>query len=1011
MITFQQLIQKLNAFWEKQGCLIHQGHDLEVGAGTFNPATFLRALGPEAYRAAYVEPSRRPSDGRYGKNPNRVQLFHQYQVVLKPSPPNIQELYLKSLEAIGLEVKKHDIRFVHDDWESPTLGAWGLGWEVWIDGMEASQFTYFQSVANVPLKPIMGEITYGLERLAMYIQGVDNIFDVKWNEKLTFRDITHQSEVEWSGYNFTEASIEMWRRHFDDYEREAGRLAALHHPIPAYDFVIKASHAFNMLDARGAISVTERTGYIARVRELARLIATEYNASREKLGYPLTEAEKEKKKPKPFKVPTRFASEKRSDFLLEIGSEELPATFVPIGMRNLERGMKSLLESHGLSYEKLEVFGTPRRLSILVSGLQEGTATKHVEKRGPAVTAAFDEKGHPYPQGQGFLKSIGLNATTLTAIREGKVKDVEIREVKGSEYLFATVKEIGKSTLGILYAHLAPLILNLEFPKKMRWSTHDFSYARPIHWVVALLGDNVVPIVVGDVIAGKTTFGHAQLKPGKIVLKEAKEYLSALRDHHVIADVAERKEKILNGLEEAERSVGGRAIARDRLIPELLFLSEWPQIAHGAFREEFLRVPQEVLISEMTEHQRYFPVVGKSDHLKNLFIFVADNTPSPLIVKGNERVLSARLSDGAFLYNQDLETPLEKFNEKLELMTFQKELGSMLAKVQRLIKHVDVINRKFEIADSAKLLRAALLSKADLASALVGEFPELQGTIGKAYALGQKEDASIAQAIEEHWMPRAEGAPLPKTSEGVVLSLADKIDNLLGYYSVGLKPTSSSDQYGLRRQTIGIIRILIENRLPCDLTQLLTACSAQFAKSSREQIEEIVAFVTSRAKGVFEEMGFGKEEIEAALQGQCNDPYDQFRKIEALHAFRKTSDAFEKLFEVYKRAKGQLKVGVTTPFNPSLAHQPAEKELLAALATLEKRLPQALNDKNYLRAFEELAMLQPHLAHLFNTVKILDDDPTQQKNRIALLQKVFAHFESLLDFTQLQSPLRGKGEV
>jgi glycyl-tRNA synthetase len=273
VLTFQQIVQKLTDYWEKQGCIIHFGHDLEMGAGTFNPATFLRCLGPEPYKTAYVEPSRRPSDGRFGENPNRLQLFHQFQVIIKPSPPNILELYKDSLEVIGISLKEHDIRFVHDDWESPTLGAYGLGWEVWIDGMEVTQFTYFQAVGSQPLKPVTVELAMGLERLCMYVQNKNNFFEMQWNEEYTYGEIVKRNEVEWSYYNFTHASTEMWLRHFDDYEKEAKVLIAKELPLPAYDFVIKASHAFNMLDARGVISVTERAGYIARIRDLARLIA------------------------------------------------------------------------------------------------------------------------------------------------------------------------------------------------------------------------------------------------------------------------------------------------------------------------------------------------------------------------------------------------------------------------------------------------------------------------------------------------------------------------------------------------------------------------------------------------------------------------------------------------------------------------------------------------------------------------------------------------------------------
>jgi len=287
MLTFQQLILRLNEFWDRQGCVLLQPYDMEVGAGTFHTATFLRAIGPEPWNAAYVQPSRRPKDGRYGENPNRLQHYYQYQVVMKPSPADIQERYLASLAALGIDAMEHDIRFVEDDWESPTLGAWGLGWEVWLDGMEVTQFTYFQQVGGLDCKPVLGEITYGLERLAMYLQGKESIYDLVWTPGVTYGDVYHQNEVEQSRYNFELSNPEMLFRHFGEFEAEAKRLIEAQCVLPAYEMVLKSSHAFNLLDARGAISVTERAAYIGRVRALARAVAQAYYDSREKLGFPM----------------------------------------------------------------------------------------------------------------------------------------------------------------------------------------------------------------------------------------------------------------------------------------------------------------------------------------------------------------------------------------------------------------------------------------------------------------------------------------------------------------------------------------------------------------------------------------------------------------------------------------------------------------------------------------------------------------------------------------------------
>jgi len=295
MSTFQQLVLKLQEYWDRQGCAILQPYDMEVGAGTSHTATFLRSLGPEPWRAAYVQPSRRPKDGRYGENPNRLQHYYQFQVVLKPSPPDILDLYLGSLRAVGFDLAQNDVRFVEDDWENPTLGAWGLGWEVWMNGMEITQFTYFQQVGGLDCKPITGEITYGLERLAMYLQGVENVFDLVWTEweaggkthRLTYRDVYHQNEVEQSAYNFERSDSAALFRHFADHESAAKALMEARLALPAYEQVLKAAHTFNLLDARGAISVTERAAYIGRIRALARAVAQGYYESRERLGFPM----------------------------------------------------------------------------------------------------------------------------------------------------------------------------------------------------------------------------------------------------------------------------------------------------------------------------------------------------------------------------------------------------------------------------------------------------------------------------------------------------------------------------------------------------------------------------------------------------------------------------------------------------------------------------------------------------------------------------------------------------
>lgn len=1013
MITFQEMLKRLANFWEDQGCVRHQGYDLETGAGTFNPTTFLRCLGPEPYKAIYFEPCRRPSDGRYGTNPNRVQHYFQGQVIMKPSPPDILDLCLKSLEAIGFDLSEHDMRFVHDDWESPTVGAWGLGWEVWMDGMEVIQFTYFQCLGGVNLKPVTAEITYGLERLALYLQKIDNIFDLQYNDELTYGDIFFNGEVQWSHYNFEDASTEMWFRHFEDFEREAKQLMQKKLPIPAYDFVIKASHAFNLLDARGVISVTERMGYIARIRDLAREIADSYIASREELGYPLLSKFKDKKYANTPPEPVKWASElihsplsSTEDFVLEIGSEELPATFVPIGVKNLEKAFKALLDKEGIAYDSIHADGTPRRLVATVKGLALAKPASAIEKRGPSVEQVFGSDGHLTPSGEGFFRSIGKAPLTLEAILRSDDADIVIRPVKGTDYIVATKRLPGKPTAEILAEQLPHLILNLDFPKKMRWGNLTVTYPRPLRWLLALFGEHVVPFVVGDLASDRISWGHRQLANHAFPIAHAKTYLSDLRQQHVMVKMEERKNQICSQLDVLESKLGGAVVARDKVLPQVVNLVEWPEVMAASFDSSFLRIPKEVLISEMVEHQKYFPVANADGSLKNAFVITANTRASNEIAQGNQKVLSARLNDGVFLYEQGIKVPLESYNEKLQSVTFQKELGTVYDKVERLQRHVNFLQRHLNLSTQEKAKRAAHLSKADLATEMVHEFPELQGVIGRYYAVFQGEEHEVAQAIEEQWMPRKEGGALPSSETGMLLSLADKIDNIIGCFVVNLKPTSSSDPHALRRQAFGIIKMLISAKAHLPLLETLSVCFNHFlmaqAKEKHKLLAEIELFISNRVKTVFLEDGFEKDEIEAALSFGFDDIYDAFCKVQALHRFRKNDPKFFSLWEVYKRAKGQLEGQQEHPFSAILLKENAELNLAKALDQSCSAFADAIAAREYDKAYQLIAELQSPLAALFDQVKIMDDDLVLRANRLALLQQVFARFSQLLDFSKIQ---------
>ena len=1003
MLNFQELISTLIEFWSNEGCIVHQPYELETGAGTFNPATFLRVLGPEPYSTVYVEPSHRPQDGRYGDNPNRTQLFHQLQVIIKPSPHDIQQKYLESLRVIGFDLSKHDIRFVHDDWEGPTLGASGLGWEVWIDGMEITQFTYFQTVAGMPLSPIPVEITYGVERLAMILQKKDSFFDLMYNDKLTYGDVFHRNEVECSTYNFEKASKQMWLQHFHDFEKEAKRIAEENLPIPAYDFVIKASHAFNMAEARGAFSTTERMRNILRIREIASLVAAKYLVAREAQGFPLLKylpKEEEVKQVKPH-FSTDFDPKKRDDFLLEIGSEQLPAHYIEPAAALLEQKIIKLLSNHNLSYTSIKRYSTPQRLAILVEGLQAGRDAESNERKGPPISLAFDESGNLTAQGKGFFKSLNLEEVALSSINLSK--HLSVQEIKGVEYLFVTLHNPKISTLAILYEELPSIIKKMNFEKTMRWGMQDFTYARPLQWIACLYGKEVIPFSLANIVASNFTMGHAQRAYKSIKITQPSEYVEALRKHFVLASPEERRASIVAQLSQIEKKHGAAAVKKERVLNEVLNLTEWPELAVIEFDKKFLEAPKELLVSEMTEHQRYFPLEDSKEALVNLCVITADNSVNSEVISNNCRVLSARLTDGVFLYKVDLKKNLEDFNEVLKNVTFQEKLGSIYQKMERIKKLALAICTHLGVGSPQLIERAATLCKSDLSSELVQEFPELQGTIGQHYALKQNEDKEVALAIKEHWMPISEQGALPSTTTGAILSLADKLDSILGYFSIGLKPSSSSDPFALRRQTLGIIKILIDQKWSLDLEAILKEAytKSHQGNSGESTIEEILQFFKNRLKTVFEDFKLEKDLIEASLSHAVRSPYDEFCKINALHEFRGTK-SFNPLLEVYKRAKGQIEKEVRQEIDPSALSATSEKMLHQTLKTLKPNFHDALNNRRYQTCFKLLSELQEPLANLFEEVKILSDDMGQRKNRIALLQEVFGLFSPLMDFSKVK---------
>ncbi|MEI7847891.1 MAG: glycine--tRNA ligase subunit alpha, partial [Chloroflexota bacterium] len=473
--TFQSIILKLQEFWAERGCVIWQPYYTQVGAGTMNPATFLRVLGPEPWSVAYVEPSVRPDDGRYGENPNRLQMHYQFQVILKPDPGNPQELYLESLQSIGIDPRQHDIRFVEDNWEQPAISAWGLGWEVWLDGQEITQFTYFQQVGGMPLDPVAVEITYGLDRILIALNDAPSIWGEPWAPGINYGDVRRQEEYEHSKYYYEVAGVERARQLYELYAAECNACLEQGLVLPAHDYVLKCSHTFNILDARGAIGVTERQGYFRRMREMARKVAEAYLQQRLQLEYPLLKQE-QTKPVKSQPVVAVVSVLRPAPFLLEIGVEELPAADVDAALAQLRERVPTWLASLGLEHGAVQTYATPRRLTAYVEGLSAQQPDREDLVKGPPAERAFDSAGIATPAALGFAKKNGVSTA-----------DLKVREIDGGRYVVAIVSQKGRPAQIVLGEALPDFVAGIKFEKSMKWNNSGVAFSRPLRWLLALL--------------------------------------------------------------------------------------------------------------------------------------------------------------------------------------------------------------------------------------------------------------------------------------------------------------------------------------------------------------------------------------------------------------------------------------------------------------------------------------------------------------------------------------------
>jgi glycyl-tRNA synthetase len=992
-LDFQSIIMKLQEFWAERDCLIWQPYYSQVGAGTMNPATFLRVLGPEPWNVAYVEPSIRPDDGRYGDNPNRLQQFYQFQVILKPDPGNPQEIYLNSLQALGIDPAEHDIRFVEDNWQQPAIGAWGLGWEVWLDGQEITQFTYFQQCGGLDLDPVSVEITYGLERIAMVIQGVRHFADIRWSPERTYGDVNLMGEREHSTYYFDVADVDRMRKLYDMYEKEAN--IAIDHGLvlPTHDYVLKTSHTFNILDTRGAVGVTERQALFDRTRRLARRVAQAYVDQRQHAEFPWLTDEKSMVEMETA-ASTQEISATKAPFLLEIGTEELPPGDMTSALSQLEATVPALLDDLRLGHGEVKVMGTPRRLVVFVADLQTRQDDRVVEVKGPPANRAFDADGNPTRAAEGFARGNGL-----------EISDLVVEEVDGGKYVVARMAEKGQTTLAALSVALPDLIAGIRFTKSMRWNESGVAFSRPIRWLLALLDGVIVPFSYAGYESGRQTRGLRFDRPERFDVASPEEYFAKLKAQGIILDMQERKDLIKAQTEALATEVGGHIPDDLALLDEVTFLVEGPTAFRGEFDAAYLDVlPPEALISVMKKHQRYFVIVDNNGRLMPYFIGVRNGGKEHLdvVTDGNEQVILARFADARFFVEKDLKKPLADFVQDLSTLTFQKKLGSFLDKTQRITALVNGLSAQTGMSaeDAETALRAAELCKADLATQMVVEMTSLQGIMGRYYALHSGETPAVADAIFEHYLPRSSTDGLPQTRPGLVVGLADKLDSLLGLFSAGLAPTGTKDPFALRRAALGICQNLIEWQIHFDLRRALAEAARVLpGEATPELQQECRDFITGRLRGMLLDLGFNYDVVDAVLVSQGHDPYGALVAVQQLTAWVAREDWSEILPAYSRCVRITRDLEETYSVDETLFEVDSESVLWSAIQQAEAARADDLTVDSFLNAFIPLVSV---INRFFTEVLVMAEDEALRRNRLALLQRVAGLSEGIIDLSGLE---------
>ncbi|WP_433307187.1 glycine--tRNA ligase [Actinoplanes sp. CA-030573] len=991
MLTMQDALARLTAYWTEQGCLTVQPMNTEVGAGTLNPATFLRVLGPEPWRVVYVEPSVRPDDSRYGENPNRLQTHTQLQVILKPDPGNPQELYLGSLAALGVDVAAHDVRFVEDNWAAPAMGAWGLGWEVWLDGLEITQFTYFQQAGGINLDPVSVEITYGIERIIMALQDKQHFKEIEYAPGISYGEVFGQTEYEMSRYYLDDADVAANRQLLELYAAEAQRLIDAGLPVPAHTYVLKCSQAFNVLDARGAVSTADRAAEFARMRRLAADVARLWVARRDELGHPLGLVE-----PLALAAPHAAPAEKNGVRLLvfEIGTEELPPSECRAALQYLSESVTEGMRGTRLSHGEVRVFATPRRLVAVVADVA-AREDDHVRTvRGPKIAQAYAADGSPTKALEGFVRGQGA-----------ALGDVAERDFNGVRHAVVEKHEAGGAAATVLAPVLAKVVAGLRASKNMRWNDPQLSFSRPIRWLVALWGDDVVPVSVGALAAGRTTRVLRTSAAPLVEIESAETFMETLAFNGIVADPEDRHELIVTGAQDLVYP-DGRVDVRGEaaLVEQITYLVEAPTPLLGTFDDSYLTLPDAVLTTVMRKHQRYLPVRDAEGALLPMFVTVANGPVDVELVRaGNEAVLRARYEDAAFFYRADRELPLAEMRSRLSRLTFTDKLGSMADRAERIGSLAVELAGGLGLS-SATLDRAAQLLKFDLGSQLVTEMTSLAGVMARDYALHAGEPRAVAQAVYEAELPRHTGDELPASLPGALLSLADRLDLVAGLAATVGLPTGSSDPFAVRRAVLGLIAV---HRAHPALAGLSLADGLR-AAASRQPVPVPAGVLAAAAD-------FLAKRLEQALTEEGN-PVDRVRAV-LVHADRPSTASallaqlaevagnpdFEAVAEAIQRARRIVPASTPAGYDPGVLKEPAEVALHEAVTAVAAELDaSAPAGPDLLRFTAAVSRLVGPLATFFDDVFVMADDPAVRAARLGLLATVRDLGKGVLDWSALQ---------